>query len=144
MKHVTRKSSVCWKGGAQGGTQAVTTESGVLKRAKLSLGALLEKDILTSPAELIAAAHASSFSLTLSEELRLGASAPGRIATTATVTMENLAAGWTIKKVHLNVVATLPGVTQGKFIDVTVRAKTTCLISRLLRANISMTAKLEN
>jgi len=44
---------------------------------------------------------------------------------------------------HLHVVAWLPKVTQGKFIDAAVRAKTSCLISRALRANISMNARLE-
>ena len=45
--------------------------------------------------------------------------------------------------IHLNVVAKLPNVTQGRFIDATVRAKTNCLVSKLIRANISMNAKLE-
>ena len=45
--------------------------------------------------------------------------------------------------IHLNVVATLSRLTQNQFIDATVRAKTSCLVSRLLRANISMNAKLE-
>ena len=40
--------------------------------------------------------------------------------------------------IHLNVLAGLPKVTQGRFIDATVRAKTNCVVSRLLRANISM------
>jgi len=45
--------------------------------------------------------------------------------------------------IHLNGVATLPEVTQGRFIDATVRAKTNCVLSRLLRANISLNARLE-
>ena len=44
--------------------------------------------------------------------------------------------------IHLNVIATLPKVTQSEFIDATVRAKTSCLVSRLLNASISMNAKL--
>ena len=54
-----------------------------------------------------------------------------------------VAAGWTVMNIHLNVIARLPKVTQSKFIDAAVRAKTSCLVSRLLRANISMNAKLE-
>ena len=143
MNLIIRKASVRWKGGAKGGTRAMTTESGVLKKAKFSLGIPLKNNSHTDPAELIAAAHASSFSWALSKELGLKAFAAGEIATSATVTLEHLAAGWTIMNIHLNVVARLPKVTQGRFIDATVRAKTNCLVSRSLRANISMNAKLE-
>ena len=143
MNLIIRKASVCWKGGAKGGSRTVTTDSGVLRRAKFCLGLPLKNNSHTDPAELIAAAHASSFSLALSNELGLESSAAGEILTTATVTLENLAAGWTIMNVHLNVMARLPKVTQGRFIDATVRAKTNCLVSRLLCANISMNAKLE-
>jgi osmotically inducible protein OsmC len=143
MNVIMRKASVRWKGGAAGGTRAVTTASGVLKRARFSGGLPVKINSRTDPAELIAAAHAGSFSLALSKELRLRPSAAGDIVTTVTVTLEHLAAVWTIINVHLNVVATLPKVTQGRFIDATVRAKTNCLVSRLLRGNISMHARLE-
>jgi osmotically inducible protein OsmC len=140
---IIRKASVLWRGGGKGGTRTVTTDSGVLKRARVSLGLPHKDNSDTDPAELLAAAHASSFSLALSNELGLRASAAGKIVTEATVTLEHLAAGWTIMNIHLNVIARLPKVTQARFIDVTVRAKTNCIVSRLLRANISMNAKLE-
>ena len=143
MNVMIRKASVRWKGGADGGARAVTAESGVLKRARSSPGRALRINSHSDPAELIAAAHASSFSLALSNELRLRPSAAGEILTTASVTLEYLAAVWTIISINLNVVATLPKVTHDKFIDATVRAKTNCLVSRLLRANISMNARLE-
>lgn len=143
MNLIIRKASVRWKGNGKGGTRKVTTNSGVLKRAKFSLGLPSENNSHTDPAELIAAAHASSFSLALSNELGLRDSASGEILTAATVTLERLAAGWTVMNIHLNVLAKLPKVTQGGFIDATVRAKTNCVVSRLLRANISMNAKLE-
>jgi osmotically inducible protein OsmC len=143
MSVIIRKASVRWQGGSRGGKRIITTDSGVLKHAKFSLGFPLKHNSHTDPTELIAAAHASSFSLALSRELRLTASAAGEIATVAMVTVEHLAAGWTVINIHLNVSARLPRVTQGRFIDATVRAKTNCLVSRLLRTNISMNAKLE-
>ncbi len=143
MHLIIRKASVLWKGGARRGTRVVTTDSGVLKRAKFSLGLPLNNKSHTDPAELMAAAHASSFSLALSNELGLSASAAGEIVTAVTVTLEHLATGWTVVNIHLNVLARLPKVTQGRFIDASVRAKTNCVVSRLLRANISMNAKLE-
>jgi osmotically inducible protein OsmC len=141
---IIRKASVCWNGNSKGGTRSVTTWSGVLKQTKLSLGIPLRKNIETDPAELIAAAHSSSFSSALSKELKLKTAAAGSILTTATVTMECVAGVWTIMSIHLAIAATLPKMTQGRFIDATIRAKTSCLVSRVLRANISMTAKLEN
>jgi osmotically inducible protein OsmC len=142
MQLIIRKAAVQWKVGSKGDTRVVNTGSGVLKNARYASSIPLKDDSLTDPAELIAAAHAGSFSLALSKELKLAPSALGNIVTTATVTMEHLATGWTIMNIHLNVIATLPKVTQRDFIDATVRAKTSCLVSRLLRASISMNAKL--
>ncbi len=143
MQLIIQKASVRWKGGSNGGTRAMTTESAVLNETGFSTGIPFKKNSGTNPAELIAAAHAASFSLALSNELGLAGSASGDIVITATVTLEHRADGWTIMNIHLNVIARLPKVTQSNFIDATVRAKTNCLISRSLRANISMNAKLE-
>ena len=143
MKLIIQKASAQWQGGTNGGTRSMTTESGALNETGFSLGIPFKKNSGTNPAELIAAALAASFSLALSKELGLAVSASGDIFITATVTLEYLAAGWTIMNIHLNVIARLPKVTQSEFIDATVRAKTGCLVSRLLRANVSMNAKLE-
>lgn len=139
VKLIMRNASARWNGG----TRTITTESGVLKRDHYSPSFPLKSNFGTNPAELIAAAHAASFVLALSNELRSTDFARGDITTTATVTVEHLPAGWTIVNIHLHVVAKLPRMTQEEFIDATVRAKTNCLVSRLLRANISMSAKLE-
>jgi osmotically inducible protein OsmC len=138
-----RKASAQWKCARDGGGQFMTTESGVLKDARFSSSIPPKEKSATNPAELIAAAHAGSFSLALANELGAAGFASGNILTTATVSLEHSPAGWTIMNIHLNVVARLPKVAQGKFIDAAVRAKTNCPVSRLLRANISMSAKLE-
>jgi osmotically inducible protein OsmC len=142
MQLIIRKAEVLWKVGSKGDTRIVSTGRGVLKKARYASGIPLNENSATDPAELIAAAHAGSFSLALSKELKLAPSALGSIITTATVTTEYLATGWTITNIHLNVVATLPKVTQSEFIDATVRAKTSCVISQLLRTTVSMNAKL--
>jgi organic hydroperoxide reductase OsmC/OhrA len=67
----------------------------------------------------------------------------GNIVSTTSVAMERLASGWTIMNIHLNVLARLSKVTQAQFIDATVRAKTSCMVSRLSRASTSMNVKLE-
>ncbi len=113
----------------------------MLSRVKVAQDGVRKGD--SSPGELIAAAHATSFSLALSHELGLPRGALGEIVTSATVTMEHLATGWAIIRMHLHVVAKLP-VTQNEFIDAALRAKTTCLISNILRVKISLNAKLES
>src|SRR3954465_13002197 len=115
MKLIRRKASVRWKGGSRGGSHVMSTESGVLTQARYSMCIPVKKTSATNPAELIAAAHAGSFSLALWRELGLAPSAAGNIATTATVAMERLPAGWTIINLDLNVLANLPRVTQGEF-----------------------------
>lgn len=144
LNKIIRKASVHWKGEATCSSKTVTTGSGVLPQTGVSSDVLLQSNSEADPPELIAAAHVSSFSLALSDELGALGFTEGEIVSTATLTLEQLPAGWTIAKVNLNVVAKLPGVTQAEFIDATIRAKTTCMVARSLRANISMTAKLEN
>jgi osmotically inducible protein OsmC len=66
-----------------------------------------------------------------------------RIATTATVTMEKLEAGWTLTAVHLDVTAKIPGATASAFETAVNHAKAGCPISRVLNATITMDAQLE-
>lgn len=143
MQLIIRKATVWREIGTHHCASLVSTGSGVLKDVHHASDIPFKEASVTDPAELIAAAHAGSFSLALSKELKLAPSVSGNIATVATITMEHLATGWTIINIHLNVLAKLPKITQNEFIDATVRAKTSCLVSRLLRATISMTAKLE-
>jgi OsmC subfamily peroxiredoxin len=96
----------------------------------------------TSPPELIAAAQAGSFSMTLANELGQAGYHPRRIDTTATVTMEDIAARSTMTQIYLDVIATVPKVAQCDFVDAALRAKANCPISRSLNANISMRAQL--
>jgi osmotically inducible protein OsmC len=58
--------------------------------------------------------------------------------------MEQLPEGWTVTGIQLDVLAETPRAKQGDFIEAAVRAKTNCPISRLLKTNISMSAKLDN
>lgn len=141
MKPYTRKASVLWQGTRQRGKGAISTPSAVLKKAAYDSGSD-SKRRGTNPPELIAAAHAGSFSMTLANELGEAGYSPRHIDTTATVTMEDIAARWTMTQIHLDVIATVPKVAQCEFIDAALRAKANCPISRSLNANISMRAKL--
>jgi osmotically inducible protein OsmC len=141
MKPYTRKASVLWLGTRQRGKGAISTPSAVLEQAPYASGSDMKRRG-TNPPELIAAAHAGSFAMTLAKELGAAGYRPRQIDTTATVTMENIAAGWTMTQIYLDVVATVPKVAQFDFIDAALRAKANCPISRSLNANISMRAAL--
>jgi osmotically inducible protein OsmC len=141
MKPYTRQASVTWRGTHHRGKGVITTPSAVFKRVSCAFGSTDERDG-TNPPELIAAAHAGSFSMTLANELAEAGCRPDQVQTMATVTMEKMAAGWTMTQIHLDVVATVPKAGECEFIDATLRAKANCPISRLLNANISMHAKL--
>jgi osmotically inducible protein OsmC len=68
---------------------------------------------------------------------------PKRLATQATVTLELLSGNWTISGVHLENEAWVPGISAEKFAQIAADAKANCPVSRLLRADISLHAKLE-
>jgi len=142
MKPYTQKASAIWRGGQRRGGGIITTPSAVLQSEAYTFGRDAARNG-TSPPELIAAAHAGSFSMTLANELGDAGYRPSQIDTTATVTMEDIAAGWTMTQIHLDVVATVPRVAQCDFVDAALRAKANCPISRSLNANISMRAKLK-
>jgi osmotically inducible protein OsmC len=136
-------ASATWVDGVRHGNGVVTTGSGTLSQSQYS-GTGDGEGKGTNPYELIAAAHAACFSMTLAKELAGAGFTPQRIVTTVTVMIEALPAGWTITAIQLDVLAEAPRVKQGDFIRAAVCAKMHCTISRLLKANLSMTAKLES
>jgi lipoyl-dependent peroxiredoxin len=138
-----RNASASWIGGFKRGKGAITTESGALSQSQYFANSYARRTG-TNPYELIAAAHAACFSMALANELAGAGFCPHRINTTATVTMEQLPADWTITGIQFDVLAEVPRAKQSDFIRAAVNAKTNCTISRLLNTTISMSAKLEN
>ena len=141
MKPCARKASVLWLGTSQRGKGAISTPSAALNMALYTANGDTKRRG-TNPPELMAAAHASSFTLTLANELAEAGYRPRQIDTTATVTMENVTAGWTLTQIDLEVIAAVPRVAECAFVDAALRAKANCPISRALNANISMRARL--
>lgn len=138
-----RTASAVWRGGLKDGKGVVSTESGVLSDAQYSFTTRFENGKGTNPEELIAAAHAGCFSMALSAELGKANITPESISTSAAVTFEKTDAGFTVTKSHLDVVAKIPGLEKAKFDAAAASAKAGCPISRLLKAEITMDAKLE-
>ncbi len=137
-----RKASAEWKGALKDGKGTISTDSGVLKNAQYSFSTRFENGVGTNPEELIAAAHAGCFSMALSGQLGNANLKADSIRTTATVTMDKTDAGFTITAVHLDVAARVPGATDAAFQAAAKNAKEGCPVSRVLKADITMTAVL--
>src|ERR1700689_1355791 len=139
---MVRKALAVWNGSLKEGKGTISTESTVLSNAQYSFSTRFENGIGTNPEELIAAADAGCFSMALSAQLGGAGITPEAIETTASVTLEKTEAGFTITKSHLDVTATIPGADPAAFEKAAQDAKAGCPISRLLKAEITMTAKL--
>jgi lipoyl-dependent peroxiredoxin len=139
-----RNASAIWQGGLKDGKGSISTDSGVLDNTQYSFSTRFEEGKGTNPEELIAAAHAGCFSMALSGQLGNAGLTAESIRTTAAVTLEKTDAGFTITRVHLDVTASIPGATEEAFQTAAGNAKAGCPISRLLKAEITMDAKLEN
>src|SRR4026209_2886729 len=129
---MNRNASDVWKGSLHEGEGTLTTESGVLSETQYSYRNSFVDGIGTNPDELIAASLGGCFSMALSNELGLSGLHAEKIDTTAIATLEQLKAGWTLTRIHLDVHAKVPNATQNQFIDAALAAKTQCPIARLL------------
>ena len=138
-----RKASAVWQGGLKDGKGTISTDSGVLANTQYSFSTRFEDGAGTNPEELIAAAHAGCYSMALSGQLGAAGLTAESINTTASVNLEKTDAGFAITKVHLEVTAKVPGADQAAFDKATNNAKTGCPVSKLLNAEITMTATLE-
>src|ERR1700694_5313789 len=137
-----RKASAVWKGGLKDGKGSISAPGGVLKDTQYSFTSRFENGPGTNPEELIAAAHAACFSMALSAQLGGANLTPESISTGATLPMEKQDAGWTITAVHLDVVAKVPGASADAFNTAAKNAETGCPVSKVLKAKITMDAKL--
>ena len=138
-----RTATAVWTGALKDGKGAISTQSGILADTPYSFATRFENGKGTNPEELIAAAHAGCFSMALSAQLGTMNFTPQSLRTTATLSLEKLDAGWTISKIHLDVAARIPGITPEAFQSAASSAKANCPVSRVLKADISMTASLE-
>jgi osmotically inducible protein OsmC len=124
------------------GKGKISTGSGLLENAQYSFATRFEEGKGTNPEELIAAAHAGCYSMALSAQLGTAGITPDSVKTNATVTLLKTDAGFTVTAVHLEVRAKIPGADAQAFEKAANEAKLGCPISRLLKAEITLDAKL--
>ena len=133
---VTSEATTTWTGSLAEGSGTVAFSSSNLGTFPINWKARSEgSDTTTTPEELIAAAHASCFSMALSHALAENGTPPERVNTTASVTFKP---GVGITGSHLNVNATVPNLTPEAFQEIANGAKTGCPVSQAL-AGIDIT-----
>jgi osmotically inducible protein OsmC len=137
-----RHASAVWRGSLKEGRGVVSASSGVLSNVSYTFAQRFENAPGTNPEELIASAHASCFSMALSAELGKAGLTPDSIETKATVILEPKDGKQTITKIHLDTVGKVPNATSEAFIKAAEDAKAGCPISRLFKADISLSARL--
>lgn len=138
-----RNAAAVWEGGIKDGRGQISAESGTFSNAPYSFSNRFEQHHGTSPEELLAAAHASCYSMALSLVLGESGITPERIDTTATVTVEPDDGGFTITAVHLDVHARIAGADPEPFQTAANAAKDGCPVSKLFNAEITLEAHLD-
>jgi lipoyl-dependent peroxiredoxin len=139
-----KKAWAVWKGSIKEGGGTISTETGVLNEAPYGFKSRFENGKGTNPEELIGAAHAGCFSMAFSLMLGEAGLTAEKIETHADVTLEKVGAGFEITSSHLTVTARIPGADGAKFQEIANKAKAGCPVSKLLKAKITMDAKLES
>ncbi len=136
-----RTASAQWNGTLKEGSGTLSTQSGVLKETPYSFRSRFGDGTETNPEEIIAAAHAGCFSMALSLMLEQGGFKPETIATKAELTLDTDALE--ITKIQLSLTAKVPGISDEKFQEIALQAKANCPVSKVLRAEITLSAVLE-
>jgi osmotically inducible protein OsmC len=136
----TRTATVTWTGTLTEGSGTVSAGSSELftdlpvSWASRTQGV----DGRTSPEELLAAAHASCFSMALSGGLAKAGTPPDHVHVSATVTFDQVGDAWTVTRSELDVVGTVPGLDEAAFDAAAQTAKEGCPISRALAGNVEI------
>lgn len=138
----TRSGSATYEGLGKDGKGHVSTQSTVLDNTQYGFNSRFEEGPGTNPEELIAAAHASCFTMALSFALAKEGFTDGTLATTAKVTLDKDGDGFTITRSALDLTATVAGIDPAKFEDIATTAKQNCPVSKVLNAEVTLTHKL--
>ena len=137
----TRRATATWNGDLASGNGTVTAATtGIFRNQPTTWASRTgEPEGVTSPEELLAAAHASCFSMACSNELAKAGTPPTRLEVEVTISADRLPAGFTIIAAAIVVHASVPGATQESFAAAAALARDGCPVSRALKGNIEMT-----
>lgn len=134
------RAHVVWQGTLADGSGEATLATGVGGSLPVSWPSRTEAPSgKTSPEELIAAAHAACYSMSLSGGLGRAGFTPTQLETDATASFEKTDAGWRLTRMALRVVGDVPGIDQAAFVEAATAAKDGCPVSNALKGNVEIT-----
>jgi lipoyl-dependent peroxiredoxin len=136
-----RKAVANWSGDLLSGGGAVSAaSSGIFSDQATTWRARTEAaEGKTSPEELLAAAHASCYSMAVSNELSKAGHVPERVDVSVVVTADKREAGWTVLSSAISLRAKVPGVDEAVFLEKANAAKSGCPISRAISDSVEIT-----
>jgi lipoyl-dependent peroxiredoxin len=138
-----RRASVAWVGDLRSGSGLLSAgTSKAFSGLPVSWAARTEQaDGKTSPEELLAAAHASCFSMAFSSDLAKAGTPPERLDVTSEIAFDQVDGKWTVVSSKLTVKGKVPGIDAAKFSSLADAAKAGCPISRALQGNVALSVE---
>ena len=135
----TRTATARYEGFGKEGKGQITSASGVLDATPYSFNTRFGDEPGTNPEELIAAAHASCFTMALSFALAREGFTTGTLETSAKVTLDKQGEGFAITRSDLTLAAEIEGIDGAQFERIAADAKANCPVSKVLNAEITLT-----
>jgi len=141
---VTRNARASWQGTVSDGGGRIGLGSGAFEGPFTLRARVEEVERATNPEELIGAAEAGCFTMSLANALSEAGHPPADLRTTASVRLEQQESGFAITRVELRTVGIVPGIDEAKFVETAEQAKATCPVSRALAGTmVVLEARLE-
>jgi lipoyl-dependent peroxiredoxin len=137
-----RKARAGCRGTGRDGDGDLSTDSEVLDQTPYSYRTRFENQKGTNPEELIAAAHAGCFTMALAFQLQTAGYTPSELVTEAAVSLEPEGQGFAITRSALSLRASVPMLDEATFRRLAEQAEQNCPVSKVLRAEITLDAKL--
>ena len=139
----TRTATARYEGFGKEGKGQITSASGVLDATPYSFNTRFGDEKGTNPEELVAAAHAGCFTMALSFVLARAGFSEGSLETTAAVKLDSDGeGGFRITRSDLTLKANVPGISEEQFEALAKGAEANCPVSKLLKAEITLTFEL--
>ena len=139
----SRQATATWSGDLLSGNGTVTAgTTGIFRDQPTTWASRTgEPEGVTSPEELLAAAHASCFSMACSNILAKAGTPPTRLDVEVRISADKLESGFTVQRADIVVRGTVPGATQEGFAAAANEAKDGCPISRALKGNVELSVE---
>ena len=139
----TRRATATWSGDLVSGTGTVTAATtGIFRDQRTTWASRTgEPAGVTSPEELLAAAHAACYSMAFSNILAKAGTPPTRVEVEVSVSADKLEQGFTVQRSDIVVRGAAPGATAESFTAAANEARDGCPISRALKGNVEMSVE---